>query len=86
MKEVHDKIVIIGSGPAGLTAAVYDWGPYYTKRVDAAMKGTWKSGFYYGNMKDGMVKLAPFGPKVSAKTKAAIANRKRAIVKGTYQH
>src|SRR3954470_21828316 len=23
MKEVHDKIVIIGSGPAGLTAAIY---------------------------------------------------------------
>src|SRR3954451_6933968 len=67
-----------------LTAAVYDWGPYYTRRVDAAMKGTWKSGFYYGNMKDGMVKLAPFGPKVSKATKAAIAKKKRAIVKGTY--
>ena len=23
MKEVHDRIVIIGSGPAGLTAAIY---------------------------------------------------------------
>jgi len=67
-----------------LTAAVYDWGPYYTRRVDAAMKGTWKSGFYYGNMKDGMVKLAPFGPKVTAKTKAAIANRRHGLIKGTF--
>ena len=31
-----------------LTAAVYNWGPYYLKRVKAAMDGTWKTGFYYG--------------------------------------
>ena len=27
-----------------LTAAVYDWGPYYLRRVKAAMNGTWKTG------------------------------------------
>src|SRR5580765_6566174 len=32
-----------------LTAALYDWGPYYAKRVQAAMDGTWKTGFYYGS-------------------------------------
>src|SRR4051794_6521234 len=53
-----------------LTAAVYDWGPYYTKRVKATMNGTWKTGFYYGTIKDGMIKLAPYGPSVSAATKA----------------
>jgi basic membrane protein A len=67
-----------------LTAAVYNWGPYYTKRVKAAMDGTWKTGFYYGSMKDGMVGLAPFGPKVSAATKAKIAAKKAAIVNGTF--
>ena len=36
-----------------LTAAVYNWGPYYLKRVQAAMNGTWKTGFYYGSIKDG---------------------------------
>src|SRR5690349_16085153 len=54
-----------------LTAAVYDWGPYYIKRVKAAMNGTWKTGFYYGSIKDGMIKLAPYGPGVSAATKKA---------------
>ena len=49
-----------------LTAAVYDWGPYYLSRVKAAMAGTWKTGFYYGSLKDGFVKLAPFGAGVSA--------------------
>ncbi len=67
-----------------LTAALYDWGPYYTKRVKAAMDGTWKTGFYYGNIKDGMIKLAPFGPKVSAATKAAIAAKKAGLVDGSF--
>jgi basic membrane protein A len=67
-----------------LTAAVYNWGPYYTRRVKAAMNGTWKTGFYYGTIKDGMIGLAPFGPKVSAKTKAAIAAKKQALISGKF--
>lgn len=67
-----------------LTAAVYNWGPYYLKRVKAAMNGTWKTGFYYGSIKDGLVGLAPFGPKVSAATKAAIAKKKAGLVNGTF--
>jgi basic membrane protein A len=67
-----------------LTAAVYNWGDYYVRRVKAAINGTWKSGFYYGSIKDGFTGLAPFGPKVSAKTKAAILAKKRAIVAGKF--
>lgn len=67
-----------------LTAAVYNWGPYYLKRVKAAMAGTWKTGFYYGSIKDGFTSLAPYGPKVTAKTKAAIAAKRKAIVNGSF--
>ncbi|MDH4177472.1 MAG: BMP family ABC transporter substrate-binding protein [Thermoleophilia bacterium] len=67
-----------------LTAAVYNWGPYYVKRVKAAINGTWKPGFYYGSIKDGFTSLAPYGPKVSAKTKAAIAAKRKAIVSGKF--
>src|SRR5215813_11733141 len=67
-----------------LTASVYNWGPYYLKRVKAAMNGTWKSGFYYGSIKDGMIGLAPYGAKVTAKTKKAIAAKKAAIVSGKF--
>lgn len=67
-----------------LTAAVYDWGPYYLKRVKAAANGTWKTGSYYGNIADGFTGLAPYGPKVSAKTKALIAKKKAEIVSGTF--
>ena len=67
-----------------LTASVYNWGPYYLKRVKAAMNGSWKSGFYYGSINDGFTKLAPYGPKVSAKTKRAIARKLQAIKSGKY--
>jgi basic membrane protein A len=67
-----------------LTASVYNWGPYYLRRVKAAMNGTWKSGFYYGSIEDGFTTLAPYGPKVSKKTKAAIARKRAAIVKGSF--
>jgi len=62
-----------------LTASVYNWGPYYLKRVEAAMNGTWKPGFYYGTVKDGFTKLAPYGPDVSAKTKAMITAKWNAL-------
>jgi basic membrane protein A len=67
-----------------LTAAVYDWSVYYVPRVKAAMNGTWKTGFYYGSLKDKFVGLAPYGPKVTAKTKAAIAKKKKALINGTF--
>ena len=67
-----------------LTAATYNWSPYYVKRVKAAINGTWKPGFYYGTIKDGFTGLAPYGPKVTAKTKAAIAAKRSAIVSGKF--
>jgi basic membrane protein A len=67
-----------------LTGAVYNWGPYYLKRTMAAMNGTWKTGNYYGSMKDGFTSLAPFGKSVSAKTKALIAQQQALIKSGKW--
>ena len=67
-----------------LTASVYNWGPYYLSRVKAAMAGTWKSGFYYGSIKDGFTGLAAYGPSVSAATKSAIASKEKAIESGLF--
>ena len=67
-----------------LTAAVYHWGPYYLRRVKAAMNGKWKSGFYYGTIKDGFTGLAPYGPKVSKATKVAIAKKMQQIKTGKF--
>jgi basic membrane protein A len=67
-----------------LTAAIYNWGPYYTKRVEAAMNGTWKTGFYYGSLKDGFTLLAPYGAAVSKVTKSLIAKQRALIVSGKW--
>jgi len=67
-----------------LTASVYNWGLYYLRRVKAAMNGTWKPGFYYGTINDGFTKLAPYGPGVSAKAKAAIAKKEKQLENGSW--
>lgn len=67
-----------------LTASVYDWGPYYLRRVREAIAGTWKPGFYYGSIKDGFTRLAPFGPSVSSETKAEIARMTTRLADGSF--
>jgi basic membrane protein A and related proteins len=67
-----------------LTAGLYNWGLYYLKRVNAAADGTWKTGSYWGSMADGFTLIAPFGPKVSSKTKAMIASKRAAIISGKF--
>ena len=67
-----------------LTASVYNWGPSYLKRVKAGMAGTWKPGFYYGSIKDGFTTLAPYGSKVSLKTKSLIRRYERRIERGSF--
>lgn len=44
---------------AYMTAPVWNWGPYYVDQVKKAMDGTWTSENYWGNMKDGVIELAP---------------------------
>ena len=45
---------------AQLTAIIDDWAPYYVSRVKAVMDGTWKKSDTWGDMKSGMVKMAPY--------------------------
>jgi basic membrane protein A len=48
------------------------------------MNKSWKTGFYYGSIKDGLITLAPYGPKVTAKTKRLIAAKKQGLVSGKF--
>jgi basic membrane protein A len=70
---------------AWLTAAVWDWGPFYLQTAQEVAAGTWSPTAYYGNMQDGMVDIAPFGPSVSEETKALIEERKAQIIAGTFE-
>jgi simple sugar transport system substrate-binding protein len=43
-----------------LTAIIDDWAPYYVRRVQAVMDGTWKSQDTWDGMGPGMVAMAPY--------------------------
>ena len=58
---------------AQLTATIDDWGPYYVRRVQQVIDGTWETGDYFGHMNEGTVAMAPFTnmpADVAAKAKA----------------
>ena len=73
-----------------LTAIIDDWAPYYVARVKAVMDGTWKKSDTWGDMKSGMVKMAPYTnmpPHVAAlaaQLQANITNGKKDPFDGKY--
>ncbi len=68
---------------AVLTGPVWNWGPYYVKRVKAAIEGTWAPGEYWGPMADGVVGLAPFSEAVPPEVVRLVEAKKKEIEKGT---
>ena len=70
---------------AFLTAPVWNWGGYYTRRIRDVMNGTWKTDTFYGTMKSGMIALAPPSNLVDAATKALIAKKQAEIKSGAFK-
>jgi len=69
---------------AWLTAAIWDWGPFYLDQAKKVMDGTWTAESIYGNMADGMVALAPFGESVDEALQATILEREEQIKDGSF--
>jgi len=69
---------------AHLTAPIWNWTPFYVKTATEVHEGTWKSSFYWGGMKEGIVDLAPFGPMVPEEVMKLVADEKEAIIKGEF--
>jgi basic membrane protein A len=67
-----------------LTGTVYNWGPYYLKRTQAGMNGSWKTGSYYGNIADGFTDIAPFGVSVPESVRAKVDAKRTALVSGKF--
>ncbi|MCM2253794.1 MAG: BMP family ABC transporter substrate-binding protein, partial [Ramlibacter sp.] len=47
---------------AQIVAVTHHWGDYYVRRVQALLEGRWKSGSFWGGVKDAMVRAGDFGP------------------------
>ena len=67
---------------AQLMAVTHEWGAYYTRRVTDVQKGQWRSGNVWAGLKEGMIQVGDFGPKLPAKVRDEIAKVQQDIVQG----
>lgn len=68
---------------AQLTSIVDNWDKYYVDRVDAVLKGTWKSSDTWDGLKEGMVEMAAYGKDVPANVAAEANKVKIGIIGGS---
>jgi basic membrane protein A len=70
-------------GPdAQIIAVTHQWGDYYTRRVKAVLDGSWKSGSVWGGVKEGMIRVGDFGPKVPKKVQDEVLGLQKAVGSG----
>lgn len=67
---------------AQVLAITHQWGSYYTSRAKAVLAGNWKSGVLWGGVKDGMIRVDSFGPKVPKPVADEVLARQRDIAAG----
>ena len=73
-------------GPdAQIVAVTHQWGNYYTERVRAVLAGTWKSTRVWGGVREGMIRVGDFGPRVPAAVQQEVLAAQKAIGAGTLQ-
>ena len=70
---------------AQLLAVRHEWGDYYTRRAKAVLAGTWKSEDTWGGVKEGMVRVGDFGPRVPEAVRQEVLARQQDIASGRLQ-
>jgi basic membrane protein A len=67
---------------AQIVAVTHHWGDYYRSRVQAVLEGRWKSGNFWGGIKQAMVRAGDFGPKVPNAVREEVLARQGDIARG----
>ena len=70
---------------AQIVAVTHQWGGYYTARARAALEGSWKSGSVWGGVREGMIRVGDFGPKVPKAVAQEVLARQQEIASGRLQ-
>lgn len=70
---------------AQLLAITHHWGNYYAARAKAVQNGTWKPGDTWGGVKDGMVRVEHFGPKLPQAVRDEVLARQKEMAAGKLQ-
>lgn len=67
---------------AQVVAVTHLWGDYYTRRVQAVLDGSWQSGSVWGGVKEGMIRVDGFGPRVPAAVRDEVLARQAEMAAG----
>ena len=67
---------------AQIVAVTHQWGDYYTRRIRAVADGSWRTGNVWGGVKEGMVRVGDFGPKVPRAVQQEVLARQKDIAAG----
>ena len=67
---------------AQIVAVTHQWGDYYTRRTQAVLDGSWKSASLWGGVKEGMVRVGDFGPRVPTAVQEEVLARQKDIGAG----
>ena len=71
------------TGPdAQIVAVTHQWGRYYTERVRAVQSGTWKSANLWGGVREGMIRVDSFGPRVPKDVRMEVQQRQDEMAHG----
>ena len=67
---------------AQIVAVTHRWGDYYTRRAREVLAGSWKPTQVWGGVREGMVRVGDFGPKVPAAVQGEVLARQKEIAAG----
>lgn len=67
---------------AQIVAVTHQWGGYYTQRARSVLDGSWKPGNVWGGVKEGMIRVGDFGPKVPKAVQDEVLTRQQDIAAG----
>ena len=67
---------------AQIAAITHRWGDYYTQRVKAVLDGGWASGQVWGGVREGMIRVEGFGPKVPPAVRQEVLKRQDELAAG----
>lgn len=69
---------------AQLGGTILTWGDYYTKVVSDVLAGQWKTGFIWGGLKEGFIKMAPMSKQVPKAVQDQVKSLEAQIKAGTF--
>lgn len=79
----HSDILSIASDTV-LTSAMWNWGEYYTQRIQAVIDGDWSSQSYWGGIDTGIVALGGWGSMVPQAVRDRVETARAALAAGEF--